>query len=238
MLVGYAFCALVGIFSFVLLLLNVNFLFVHFSYVVVLLALLSCVVVGASCGLLLLFLSHYLFRTTTILIHYCLSHFHSSLGYSSHCWSSRATTLLMLPLFSHYSSCLATPFTLLFFELSHLSHFKRLLASLCCSSRITILDPFALLLLCFVWLVSYFPCHGVRHQLKHQMWIFFAYFPFFWVFNIIVVLFSIFSFVVFLLLFLHFCYLFFLVHLCCFFSISTNFLIRVLHCFFCKFLKT
>jgi hypothetical protein len=164
MLVGYAFCALVGIFSFVLLLLNVNFLFVHFSYVVVLLALPSCVV-GASCGLLLLFLSHYLFRTTTILIHYCLSHFHSSLGYSSRCWSSRATTLLMLPLFSHYSSCLATPFTLLFFELSHLSHFKRLLASLCCSSRITILDPFALLLLCFVWLVSYFPCHvQVRAQ--------------------------------------------------------------------------
>jgi hypothetical protein len=67
MLVGYAFCAFVGIFSFLLLLLNVNILFVHFSYVVVLLALPSCVVVGASCGLMLLFLSHYFFHTTSFL---------------------------------------------------------------------------------------------------------------------------------------------------------------------------
>ncbi len=66
-------------FSFVLMLLDVNFLFLHFFYVVVVLALPSCIVIGAWCRLLLLFLSHYSSRT--IFLHYCSSHFHCSLGF-------------------------------------------------------------------------------------------------------------------------------------------------------------
>jgi hypothetical protein len=111
-LVGYAICALVGILVWVVVARCWVFFFLHFSYVVVVLGLPSCVVIGAWCGLLLLFLSHYSFRT--IFIHWCSSHFHSSFGCSSHCCSSCATTLLMLPLFLHRSSCLATPFVLLF----------------------------------------------------------------------------------------------------------------------------
>jgi len=112
-------------FSFGLLLLDVNFLFLHFSYVVVLLALPYCVVVGVSCGLLLLFLSRY--SSCTIFIHYCSSHFQSFFGCSSHCWSCRVTTPFMLLLFSHCSSCPAILLTLLHFS--------------CCSS--CIVAPFA-----------------------------------------------------------------------------------------------
>jgi hypothetical protein len=71
-----------------------------------------------------------------------------------------------LPLFSHrffffallllLSHCYSFPVVLL--ALFFLSPFKQLLANLYCSSRTTIPDPFTLLVLCFVWLVWYFPC--------------------------------------------------------------------------------
>jgi hypothetical protein len=110
----------------------------------------SCLVWATIAVFIMLFFLHY-HSFCIILLHYCSSHLHSSLSLPSHCWSSHPTTLFHV----------AIVFTLLF---------KRLLASLYCSSCITIPDPFALFLLYFVWLVWYFPypCHvQVGHQRFH-----------------------------------------------------------------------
>jgi len=69
------------------------------------------------------------------------------------CHSFRIAFFFALLLLSHCYS-----FHVVLLALFFLSRFKQLLANLYCSSRTTIPDPFTLLLLCFVWLVWYFPC--------------------------------------------------------------------------------
>jgi hypothetical protein len=106
-----------------------------------------------------------------------------------------------------------------------LLHFRRLLAKFCCSSRTTILDPFAFLLLCFVWLAWYFPCpHHV--QVRAQWWDtnsstkceFFCIFAIF----LVLILFLFF----FLLFLLYFCF-------CCYFCNFANFFVHfILYGFF------
>jgi hypothetical protein len=123
--------------------------------------------------------------------------FHSSLDYSSGCWSSYATTPFMLPLFSHcLFFCLASsPFTLLLLS--------------CCSSGIVLPFPFQAItsqpllffshyhsrsvhiiavMFCLVSMVLPMPlaCAGrsskARHQLNHQIWILLHIFNFFEIF--------------------------------------------------------
>jgi len=144
---------------------------------------------------------HAIYSSRTIFIHYCFSHFHSSLDYSSGCWSSYATTPFMLPLFSHcFFFCLASsPFTLLLLS--------------CCSSCIVLPFPFQAItsqpLLFFshyhsrsVHIIAVMfslvsmvlpmplPCarrsSKARHQLNHQMWILLHIFKIFEIFIIIV----------------------------------------------------
>ncbi len=171
-----------------------------------------------------------LFLTLLILLHYHSFHV------------ATLFTLLFLPC---YFSHIATPFMLLFLHCRLFCNFKRLLANFYYSSRTTILDPFAVLLLCFLWLVWYFPgpCHvqigaqrlNTNSNTKCE---FFCIFSNFLRFFIIVVLFSIVFVLFFLLLLLFLQFYFFQFILCCFFSLYTDFLIRVFLCFFCNFLKT
>jgi len=130
--------------------------------------------------------------------------------------SSHVVTLFALFFLPFYSSHVAI------FEMSHLSHFMRLLGNLCCSSRTTILDPFALLLLCFVWLVSYFPCHvHVRAQRSDTNS------------NTKCEFFCIFS--IFLSFYYYCCFVFYFLF-CCFFVVTLAFLLFVFPSSFVLFL--
>ncbi len=117
------------------------------------------------CGLLLLFSSRYIFFShyfytlllftlpllsrllLRLLIFLCYHSFHAATLFA---------LLFFFALLLLLSHCYSFPVVLL--ALFFLSPFKQLLANLYCSSRTTIPDPFTLLLLCFVWLVWYFPC--------------------------------------------------------------------------------
>ncbi len=250
-------------FSFGLPLLDVSFLFLHISYVVV----------GASCGLLLLLLSHYSFCSTTLLALFLYiialhtftpllaaphvvdplmlaSHPHQNKYYSiqsnslgpflSCCHSVRTSLLALLLLSCRYSSHVAL------LALSLLLHFKRLLTNFCCSFRTTILDPFTLLLLCLVSvnivLPLPLPCASrsskVWHQLKHQMWILLHIFDFFEFLYIIVVLCPIFLFYFFFCC-CNFCNFanFFSIHFVLFLLIMYQFFNFCVSLFFCNFKK-
>jgi hypothetical protein len=149
-------------FSLGLLLLDVSFLFLHFFYVVVLSLLLGvsyCCFCHAILFALPLF-SHYSYALLLFTLPTPFSvipHIVDTLVLPlfSCCHSFRIALLALLFLSHCYSPHVAL------LALSHLLHFRHLLISLCCSFHITTVDPFALLLLCFVWLIWYFlcPCH-------------------------------------------------------------------------------
>ncbi len=195
-------------FSFVLMLLDVSFLFLQLflfccAIGVAFLCCRWCLVQASVVIFITLF-----FRTTTLLalLFYSIApHTFTPLLAALHvvdplalplpsCCQSFHTALLALLLFSYCHSS-----HVVFLAMSLLSHFRHLLTRLYYFSRTTIHAPFALLLFCFLLFLLYF---------------FFCCF--------FVVTFSFFL----------FCFLQFI--LCCFFSLCTNLLIEVLHLFFCK----
>jgi hypothetical protein len=124
--------------------------------------------VGVRCGLLLLLSSHYSFCIAiSVALFLCMTTPHTSIPLLVVHYIvrfSRATILLMLPLFSHCSfyallllSCCHS-FRIALLASSFLLHFRCLLVSLCCYFHIAILVFLMLLLLCFACLIWYFPC--------------------------------------------------------------------------------